>query len=78
MNSTMLLYWPTIHSDIFRHKHTDTHSCPFPSLSFSDLQEDGRVLLVQFHELQVGNGVNHPHGFASKCHRDGQQYHMVT
>ena len=62
--------------------HTRTHSVTAlispPLRLLSDLQEDGGVLLVQFHQLQVGYGVNHPHGFASNRHGNGQQYNVVT
>lgn len=48
------------------------------SLFSSDLQEDVGVLLEQLHQLQVGDGVNDPHGNANDRHGDGQQHHVMT
>lgn len=46
--------------------------------NLTDLQEDGRVLLVEPHQLQVPDGVYDTHGGSRHSHGDGQQDHTVT
>lgn len=42
------------------------------------LQEDGRVLLVDLHQLHVGDGVDAAHGQARHGHDHSQDHHIVA
>lgn len=42
------------------------------------LQEDGRVLLVDLHQLHVGDGVDAAHGQACHGHDHSQHHHIVA
>lgn len=42
------------------------------------LEEDGRILLVNGHKLNICNGVNHPHCQPSDCHGYGKDQHVVA
>lgn len=49
---------------------------PAPCPPWAHLEEDGRVLLVDPHQLQVGHGVDAAHGQARQRHDGGQHLHI--
>ena len=49
---------------------------PAPGPPGAHLEEDGRVLLVDPHQLHVGHGVDAAHGQAGQRHDGGQHLHV--
>lgn len=69
--SDTLSFDTTSHTSANTHRHTSTHS-------LSDLQEDSRVPVVQVDQLQIGDGIDHPHGTASDGQGDEQRRNVTT
>lgn len=69
--SDILSFDTTSRTSANTHRHKSTHG-------LSDLQEDSRVPVVQVDQLQVGDGIDHPHGTASNGQGDEQGRNVKT